>query len=110
MSDLSKMSKTVIFHEAGAPEVLKVEQVKVSYPGPQEVRIQVKSIGINRADAMYRQGMYIENPIFPAQLGYEAAGTVEAVGSEVSNIAVGDVVNVVPGFSLHQLCFVWRIY
>ncbi len=99
MSDLSKMSKTVIFHEAWAPEVLKVEQVKVSYPGPQEVRIQVKSIGINRADAMYRQGMYIENPIFPAQLGYEAAGTVEAVYFEFSHIAVGDVV---PGFSLHN--------
>ena len=96
------MSKTVVFHEAGTPEVLKVEQVQVSYPGPQEVRIQVKAIGINRADAMYRQGMYIENPIFPAQIGYEAAGIVEAVGSEATNIAVGDIVNVVPGFSLHN--------
>lgn len=98
----TKSSKTVIFHEAGAPEVLKVEQFEVAFPGAQEVRIQVKSIGINRADAMYRQGMYIENPIFPAQIGYEAAGIVEAVGSEVSNIVVGDVVNVVPGFSLHN--------
>lgn len=102
MSNLSRISKTVIFHEAGTPEVLKVEQVEVAYPGPQEVRIQVKSIGINRADAMYRQGMYIENPVFPAQLGYEAAGIVEAVGSEVSNLSVGDVVNVIPGFSLHH--------
>lgn len=98
----TKSSKTVIFHEAGAPEVLKVEQIQVAFPAAQEVRIQVKSIGVNRADAMYRQGMYIENPIFPAQIGYEAAGIVEAVGSEVSNIAVGDVVNVVPGFSLHN--------
>lgn len=102
MSDLSKTSKTVVFHEAGTPEVLKVEQVEVAFPAAQEVRIQVKSIGINRADAMYRQGMYIENPVFPAQLGYEAAGIVEAVGSEVSNVAVGDVVNVIPGFSLHN--------
>jgi NADPH:quinone reductase-like Zn-dependent oxidoreductase len=102
MSNLSKTSKTVIFHEAGAPEVLKVEQVEVAFPAAQEVRIQVKSIGVNRADAMYRQGMYIENPIFPAKIGYEAAGIVEAVGSEVTNIAVGDVVNVVPGFSLHN--------
>lgn len=98
----TKSSKTVIFHEAGTPEVLKVEQVEVAFPAAQEVRIQVKSIGVNRADAMYRQGMYIENPIFPAQIGYEAAGIVEAVGSEVSNIAVGDVINVVPGFSLHN--------
>jgi NADPH:quinone reductase-like Zn-dependent oxidoreductase len=98
----TKSSKTVIFHEAGAPEVLKVEQIEVAFPAPQEVRIQVKSIGVNRADAMYRQGMYIENPIFPAQIGYEAAGIVEAIGSEVSNISVGDLVNVVPGFSLHN--------
>lgn len=102
MSELSKMSKTVVFHEAGAPEVLKVEQVEVSFPQVHEVRIHVKSIGVNRADAMYRQGMYIENPIFPAQIGYEAAGIVEAVGSEVTNIAVGDIVNIVPGFSLHN--------
>lgn len=102
MSDLSKMSKTVVFHEAGAPEVLKVEQVEVSFPQVHEVRIHVKSIGVNRADAMYRQGMYVENPIFPAQIGYEAAGIVEAVGSEVTNIAVGDIVNIVPGFSLHN--------
>lgn len=102
MSELSKMSKTVVFHEAGAPEVLKVEQVEVSFPQVHEVRIHVKSIGVNRADAMYRQGIYIENPIFPAQIGYEAAGIVEAVGSEVTNIAVGDIVNIVPGFSLHN--------
>lgn len=102
MSDLSKISKTVVFHETGKPEVLKIEQLEVPAPGPQEVRIQVKSIGINRADAMYRQGMYIENPVFPAKLGYEAAGIIEAVGSEVTNLSVGDVVNVIPGFSLHN--------
>ncbi|MCI9843565.1 zinc-dependent alcohol dehydrogenase family protein [Flavobacterium pectinovorum] len=102
MSYLSKMSKTVVFHEAGKPEVLKVEQLEVPAPGPQEVRIQVKSIGINRADAMYRQGMYIENPVFPAKLGYEAAGIIEAVGTDVTNLTVGDVVNVIPGFSLHN--------
>jgi len=98
----TKLSKTVVFHEAGAPEVLKVEQVEVAFPAAQEVRIQVESIGINRADAMYRQGMYIENPIFPAQIGYEASGIIEAVGDEVTHLAVGDVVNVIPGFSLHN--------
>lgn len=102
MSNSSKLSKTVIFHEAGSPEVLKVEQTEVALPGNQEVRIQVKSIGINRADAMYRQAMYVENPVFPAKLGYEAAGIVDAVGSEVTNLAIGDQVNVIPAFSLHN--------
>lgn len=100
MNQLSKLSKTIVFHETGTPEVLKIEQIEIPYPGNQEVRIQVKSIGVNRADAMYRQGVYVENPIFPAKLGYEAAGIVEAVGSEVSNVSVGDTVNVIPAFSL----------
>jgi NADPH:quinone reductase-like Zn-dependent oxidoreductase len=102
MDHVSKIAKTVVFQQTGAPEVLKIESLEVPQPGAQEVRIQVKSIGLNRADAMYRQGMYIENPVFPAKLGYEAAGIIEAVGSEVSNVSVGDVVNVVPGFSLHN--------
>jgi len=102
MNTISKLSKTVVFHEAGTPEVLKVEQIETPAPQPHEVRIQVKSIGVNRADAMYRMGMYIENPVFPAKLGYEAAGIIEAVGSKVTNVVVGDVVNVIPGFSLHH--------
>ena len=102
MSNSSKFSKTVVFHEAGTPEVLKLEQLEVPYPGPQEVRIQVKSIGLNRADVMYRKGMYVESPVFPAKLGYEAAGIIEAVGSEVTNVSAGDLVNVIPAFSLHN--------
>jgi len=102
MNSSTKLSKTVIFNEAGSPDVLTLAQVEVPFPGAQEVRIQVKSIGINRADAMYRQAMYVESPVFPAQLGYEAAGIIEAVGAEVSGLAVGDMVNVIPAFSLHQ--------
>lgn len=100
MNNSSKFSKTVVFHEIGKPEVLKLEQVEVPYPGPQEVRIHVKSIGLNRADSMYRQGMYVENPVFPAKLGYEAAGIIDAIGSGVTSVGVGDIVNVIPAFSL----------
>lgn len=51
---------------------------------------------------MYRLGIYDEYPIFPARLGYEAAGIVEAIGDGVEGVAVGDVVSVLPAFSLHQ--------
>jgi NADPH:quinone reductase-like Zn-dependent oxidoreductase len=82
--------------------VLQVEKVEIQAPGAQEVRIQVKAIGVNRADTMYRRGLYIEHPVFPAGLGYEAAGIVESVGAEVTAWKPGDVVNVMPAFSLNQ--------
>jgi NADPH:quinone reductase-like Zn-dependent oxidoreductase len=96
------MSRTIKFAKAGGPEVLEFVEVQVPAPGPNEVRIKVKAIGINRAEAMWRVDDYIEPVKFPAGLGYEAAGTVDAVGKDVSGFAVGDEVNVIPSFSLND--------
>jgi NADPH:quinone reductase-like Zn-dependent oxidoreductase len=51
---------------------------------------------------MFRSGQYLEQPKFPARLGYEAAGTVEALGEGVQGLRVGDPVSTVPAFSLNQ--------
>lgn len=96
------MSRTVKFAQAGGPEVLEFVEVQVAAPGPDEVRIKVKAIGINRAEAMWRVDDYIEPCKFPAGLGYEAAGIVDAVGSEVKDFVEGDVVNVIPSFSMND--------
>jgi NADPH:quinone reductase-like Zn-dependent oxidoreductase len=96
------MSRTIKFVKAGGPEVLEFIEGQVPTPGPNEVRIKVKAIGINRAEAMWRVDDYIEPVKFPAGLGYEAAGTVDAVGTDVSGFAVGDEVNVIPSFSLND--------
>ena len=96
------MSRTIKFAKAGGPEVLEFVEVQVPAPGPNEVRIKVKAIGINRAEAMWRVDDYIEPVKFPAGLGYEAAGIVDAVGKDVSGFAVGDEVNVIPSFSLND--------
>ena len=96
------MSRTIKFAKAGGPEVLEFVEVQVPTPGPNEVRIKVKAIGINRAEAMWRVDDYIEPVKFPAGLGYEAAGIVDAVGKDVSGFAVGDDVNVIPSFSLND--------
>ena len=64
--------------------------------------IKVKAIGINRAESMWRTDMYIEPLKFPAGLGYEAVGLVDSIGKDVSGIAVGDEVNVLPSFSMNQ--------
>jgi NADPH:quinone reductase-like Zn-dependent oxidoreductase len=93
------MAKVVRFHEIGGPEVLKLEELDVPPPGNGEVQIRIKAIGLNRAESMFRRGQYLEAPKLPARLGYEAAGTVAAIGPEVQGFKVGDVVSVIPAFS-----------
>lgn len=93
------MSKVVRFHQMGGPEVLQIDNVQVRSAGAGEVRIQVKALGLNRAEAMYRSGQYTFTPEMPATLGYEAAGTIESIGDGVTEFSVGDEVNVIPAFS-----------
>ena len=93
------MSKIIRFHQTGGPDVLQIDNVDVAAPKAKEVQIRVKALGINRAEIMYRTGQYVIEPQFPAVLGYEAAGLVEAVGPDVTEFAVSDTVSVVPAFS-----------
>jgi NADPH:quinone reductase-like Zn-dependent oxidoreductase len=96
------MSRTIKFAQAGGPEVLEFIETEVPAPGPREVRIRVKAIGINRADSMWRNNKYTEPAKFPAGLGYEAAGIVDAVGKDVTGFAAGDAVSTIPAFSLNK--------
>ncbi|HEY0624382.1 zinc-dependent alcohol dehydrogenase family protein [Sphingomonas sp.] len=96
------MAKQVRFDRTGGPEVLRIVEVEVPEPAAGEVRIAVKAIGLNRAESMYRSGSYIIDPVFPARLGSEAAGVIEAVGPGVTGLAPGDRVAVIPAFSYHD--------
>ena len=96
------MPKIVRFHETGGANVLKVEDLPLTEPGEGEIRLKVEAIGLNRAEIMFRQGQYLESPQLPSRLGYEAAGTVDAVGPGVSGIGVGDRVSSIPAFSMGQ--------
>ncbi|NYH25072.1 zinc-dependent alcohol dehydrogenase family protein [Paraburkholderia bryophila] len=96
------MSRTIKFAQTGGPEVLEFVDTATPEPGPSEIRIKVKAIGINRAEAMWRIDQYIEPVKFPAGLGYEAAGIVDVVGKDVSGFAAGDEVSVIPSFSMNQ--------
>ena len=95
------MTRIVRFHEVGGPDVLRFEDVEET-PGPDEVQIDVRAIGLNRAEAMFRAGQYLEDPKFPARIGYEAAGTVAALGPGVTGLTVGQRVASVPGFSMNK--------
>ena len=94
------MARIVRFRSKGGPEVLQIEEVDVAPPADDEVQIRVKAIGINRAESMFRSGPYVEDPVYPARLGYEAAGIVSAVGKNAESFEVGDAVSVIPPMSI----------
>src|SRR5262245_11135240 len=96
------MARVVRFHQLGGPEVLRVEEVDVPPPGQREVQIHIKALGLNRAESMFRRGRYLEEPKLPSRLGYEAAGTVAAVGPGVAGFKIGDAVSTIPSFSLND--------
>jgi NADPH:quinone reductase-like Zn-dependent oxidoreductase len=96
------MARVVRFHRIGGPEVLQIDEVDVPAPKAGEVRINVKALGLNRAESMFRSDQYIETPKLPSRLGYEAAGVVEAVGPGVEGLKPGDAVSTIPAFSQGQ--------
>ena len=74
--------------QAGGPEQMALVTVPVGQPGPGQVRIAHKAIGLNYIDVYQRSGLY---PLsMPLQLGMEGSGVVEAVGEGVTHLAVGD--------------------
>jgi NADPH:quinone reductase-like Zn-dependent oxidoreductase len=96
------MPKIVRFHQTGGPEVLKIADEPLVQPKQGEVRLRVQALGLNRAEAMFRAGLYLETAQLPSRLGYEAAGIVDAVGPGVSGIKVGDRVSTIPAFGLTE--------
>ena len=94
---MSDTVKVVRCHKTGPAEVLQFDEVPIPEPGPGEIRLRVKALGLNRAEIMFRNGNYLETPIPPAKNGYEAAGTIEAVGTGVDSSWIGKTVSTVPG-------------
>lgn len=76
------------FHHPGGPDVLQWEAVEVGDPGPGEARVRHHAVGLNYIDVYHRSGVY---PVaLPSGIGTEAAGVVEAVGSDVTDLMPGD--------------------
>lgn len=95
---MTETVRIVRFHQTGGPEVLRIEDLPIPEPGKGEVRLRVKAIGLNRAEVMFRSGMYLVNPVLPSKLGYEASGIVEAVGPGVDSALIGETRSSVPSF------------
>ena len=82
--------KQVWITKTGAPEVLQLREAADPTPGAGEVRIRVKASSINFADIMARLGLYPDAPKFPAVVGYEVSGVIDAVGQGVTQFKTGD--------------------
>jgi NADPH2:quinone reductase len=86
-------------HEFGQPDVLRLEQVDVPVPGPDEVLVRTSRIGVNYTDIVLRNGdfgpltapeYFGEPPALPHIPGFEASGTIEQLGESVTGFGVGD--------------------
>lgn len=81
-------TRAIRLHETGGPDVLRLENQTLGDPGSGEVRVRHTAVGLNFIDTYHRSGLY---PIgLPSGLGLEAAGVIEAVGADVSELSVGD--------------------
>lgn len=82
------MTQAIIARQAGGPEVLELTEAEVPVPGPRQLLVKVAAAGVNFIDTYQRSGTYkVEYPFTP---GSESAGTVEAIGPDVEDFAVGD--------------------
>lgn len=80
--------KAVEFSRFGDPDVLEIVDLPDPHPGPGQVRIAVRAAGVNASDWKKRQGLMDEE--LPQTLGHEAAGIVDELGPDVTDVAIGD--------------------
>ena len=84
--------KAAVYYANGGPEVLRYEDVPDPVLGDGEILIRVAAIGVQGGDVLNRFGTPVDAP--PHIVGYQAAGTVEAVGTDVAGFAVGHLIGV----------------
>jgi len=80
--------KAIRIHQNGGPEALRLDDIPVPQPGPGQALVKLAASGVNYIDIYHRTGLYKTD--LPAALGVEGAGTVEAVGPEVTGVKIGE--------------------
>lgn len=86
----------------GGPNVLRVRETPDPTPGADSVRIRVRAAGLNFAEVMARKGLYPDAPKPPCVVGYEGSGVIDAVGSAVRDLSIGQRVLFLSRFGGHS--------
>ncbi len=85
-----RMTRAILIERLGSPEVFAEREVSLRDPGPSEVRLKVRAAGVNFADLLMRAGLYSTVPPRPYSPGFEVAGEVVQIGSDVTGWREGD--------------------
>lgn len=93
--------KQIVVAEFGSPDVMKCRQAPTPTPGPNQVLVEVKAVGVNPVDTYIRSGVYPVLPSLPYTPGRDAAGLVSAVGDQVGRFKPGDRVYLAAGSSAY---------
>jgi len=106
--------KAIRVHEFGGPEVLKLEEAPDPVAGPGRVLVRIKGAGVNPVDTYIRTGTYALKPALPYTPGMDAAGFVEALGTGVGGVKIGDRVYVsgtlTGAYAELALCEAWQVH
>ena len=106
--------KAIRVHAFGPPEVMRLEEVPDPAPGPGQVLVRVRAVGVNPVETYIRSGAYSRRPALPYTPGHDAAGIVEAVGNGVMGVAAGDRVytseTVTGAYAERALCNASRVH
>ena len=82
------MTKAIIIKKPGGPEVLEITDIKLEAPGSDQIKVKNIAIGLNYIDTYHRSGLY---PVpLPSGIGLEGAGVITEIGSNVSELSIGD--------------------
>src|SRR6185503_2843597 len=108
----------IVVREFGPPEVMRLEELPDPRPAPSEVLVAIRAIGVNPVDGYIRAGTYPRKPSLPYVPGSDAAGEIEAVGTEIKGWSPGDRVYIygtcagpsVGAYAEHATCRPTQVY
>lgn len=105
--------KAIVVREFGGPDVLKLEDVPAPVPGPGQLLIDVRAVGVNPVETYIRAGAYARKPQLPYTPGSDIAGVVAAAGAGVTRVKAGDRVyahGTSGGYAQQALAEEWQVY
>jgi NADPH2:quinone reductase len=105
--------KAIVVREFGSPDVMKLEDVPEPVPGPGQITIRVRAVGVNPVDTYIRSGIYARKPNLPYTPGTDVGGVVQAVGADVTRVRTGDRVYAhaaLGGYAEVALCEQWQAH